>query len=149
MINVPTVTWIDDEGRVARPNDVAFVDDRFMAYSGVSAVPHLEALRAWVRGERPAMTPEEVRALQTMPTADDQRARTEFDLGWWLYQQGHTEAAEGHFAEADRLAPHDFMHRRGTMRLRGRDPFGTEYRDMAQAAREAGIVFARRLPTPA
>ena len=80
MINVPTILWIDEEGRIARPNDVAFGSNDFKEMTGIDSEAHLERLRAWVRGEGPAMTPEEARAVQTLPTAAEQEARAEFTL---------------------------------------------------------------------
>src|SRR5262249_34372885 len=50
IINVPTAVWIDENGRIVRPNDAAFGDDRFVDLHGRPAAPHLDALRAWVRG---------------------------------------------------------------------------------------------------
>ena len=54
MVNVPTVVWIDERGRIVRPNDVAFGTDTFKHITGLSAATHLAALRAWVRGKTPA-----------------------------------------------------------------------------------------------
>ena len=51
MVNVPTIVWIDERGRIVRPNDVAFGTDTFKHITGLEAAKHLEALRAWVRGE--------------------------------------------------------------------------------------------------
>jgi hypothetical protein len=34
MVNVPTVVWIDERGRIARPNDVAFGTDTFRHITG-------------------------------------------------------------------------------------------------------------------
>jgi hypothetical protein len=32
MVNVPTGVWINEEGKIVRPNEVAFVDDRFKTF---------------------------------------------------------------------------------------------------------------------
>src|SRR5215813_5511946 len=77
VVNVPTVFWIDERGRIVRPNDVAFGTDTFKHITGLESARHLGALRAWVTGERPAMSAEEVRRLQTAPTEADQQARAE------------------------------------------------------------------------
>jgi hypothetical protein len=61
----------------------------------------------------------DVRAHQVLPTADEQRARAEYTLAWFLHRQGRTEAAERHFLRAGELAPHDWTIRRGSMPIRG------------------------------
>ena len=48
MVNVPTAVWIDEQGRIVRPNEVAFVDDRYKAFSGIEAAPYIDAIRDWV-----------------------------------------------------------------------------------------------------
>jgi hypothetical protein len=146
MVNVPTVLWIDEGGRIVRPNDVAFGTDTFRHITGLESAPRLAALRAWVRGEAPAFPESRARALQALPTPADQEARAEFGLGVWLYEQGRPEAAARHFLRAGELAPHDFTIRRGTMPMRGVDPMGPEFRAMFQAWAAAGQRYYRPLP---
>jgi hypothetical protein len=101
---VPTVFWIDERGRIVRPNDVAFGADTFRHITGLESARHLGALRAWVRGEGPALSAEEVRHHQVLPTKADQQARAEFGLGQWLWAQGRMAAAERHFVRGGELA---------------------------------------------
>ena len=125
IINVPTGIWIDEDGRIVRPNDAIFGNDTFKHMTGVASGPHLDALRAWVKtGALPFGSNDDVRARQVLPTADEQLARAEFTLAWWLHRQGRTEAAERHFVRAGELAPHDWTIRRGSMPIRGLDPMG-------------------------
>ena len=51
MVNVPTGVWIDERGKFVRPNEVAFVDDRFKTFSGLDSEPYLTALKDWVEKE--------------------------------------------------------------------------------------------------
>ncbi|OGK76376.1 MAG: hypothetical protein A2X50_17010 [Candidatus Rokubacteria bacterium GWF2_70_14] len=166
MVNVPTVVWIDERGRIVRPNDVAFGTDTFRHITGIEAARHLGALRAWVRGEAqpkasradmeipraerggeaPVMAAREVRALQPVPSQADQQARAEFGLGRWLAERGRGEAAERHFVRAGELAPHDFTIRRGTMPIRGIDPMGPAFRAMLEEWVGAGKSYYRPLP---
>ena len=127
MINVPTVVWIDEEGRIARPNDVSFVSKKFKLLPNSGSKQHLRHLRAWVRGSAPALTPSEVRARQDLPTAADQEARAEFTLAWWLSREGHADDAEPHYLRAGELAPHDLTITRGSMRTRGLNPMGLAF----------------------
>ena len=143
IVNVPTVVWIDEEGRIVRPNDVAFGTDTFRHITGIEAAKHLGALRAWVKGETAAFAPDTARARQTLPTPADQQARAEFGLGQWLFDQGRREAAARHFERAGELAPHDFTIRRGTMPMRGIDPMGPEFRTMLGEWTQAGNPYYR------
>lgn len=131
MINVPTVVWIDEEGRIARPNDASFASNRFKLLTGLDSKRHLRRLRAWVRGDAPALTPSEVRKHQELPTAVEQEARAEFTLAWWLSREGHDEDAERHYERAGELAPHDITIRRGSMRTRGLNPMGFAFLKIA------------------
>ncbi|MBI3104463.1 MAG: TlpA family protein disulfide reductase [Candidatus Rokubacteria bacterium] len=146
MVNVPTVVWIDERGRIVRPNDVAFGTDTFRHITGIEAARHLGALRAWARGQAPVMAAREVRALQRVPSQADQQARAEFGLGRWLAERGRGEAAERHFVRAGELAPHDFTIRRGTMPIRGIDPMGPAFRAMLEEWVGAGKSYYRPLP---
>jgi hypothetical protein len=145
IVNVPTILWIDERGRIVRPNDVAFGTDTFKHSTGLRAATHLAALRAWVRGETTVLPEARIRAVQSLPTDDDQRARSEFGLGEWLFNRGRTEAAARHFAKAGELAPHDFTIRRGTMPMRGIDPMGPQFREMLGAWVKAGNPYYRPL----
>jgi len=149
VVNVPTAVWIDERGRIVRPNDVAFGTDTFAHITGLRAERHLAALRAWVHGEAPALPRGSARELQALPTEADQQARAEFALGRWLWERGRQAAAERHFARGGELAPHDFTIRRGTMPMRGRDPFGPEFRAMLQEWVGAGRSYYRALPDTA
>jgi hypothetical protein len=146
IVNVPTILWIDEEGRIVRPNDVAFGDNTWKSISGLDAEVHANALRAWVRGEAPAFPPDRARDLQNLPTENDQLARAEFAVGRWLAENGRAEAAEPHFVRAGELAPHDFTIRRGSMPLRGINPMGPEFFKMSAAWQKAGNPYYRPLP---
>jgi hypothetical protein len=148
MVNVPTIVWIDEAGRIVRPNDVAFGSDTFRHLTGLDSARHAAALRAWVRPGDPGLTATEARAALAAPTPADQAARAEFALGHWLFEHGRSAAAARHWIRAGELAPHDFTIRRGTMPLRGADPMGPEFRQMREAWAAAGHPYYRPLPEP-
>ncbi len=140
MVNVPTVVWIDEEGRIARPNDVAFTTDQGGKFAGVSTAEQMARLRRWVAGEEPA--PEEGTAASAADRSPEaQAARAHFGLGWWLHERGSVEAANRQFARAGELAPGDFTIRRGTMRLRDADPFGPDFMEMVAGWLGAGNSY--------
>jgi hypothetical protein len=149
IINVPTAVWIDERGRIVRPNDAAFGDDTFIDLHGRSAEPHHAALRAWVRGGAvPFADDEAVRARQVLPTPEEQLARAEFALACHLHRSGRCDAAERHFARADELAPHDFTIRRGSMPIRGRDPMGADFLPLFQEWVDAGTPYYPPMAPP-
>lgn len=146
IVNVPTTVWIDERGRIVRPNDVAFATDTFRHITGIESGTCLALIRAWARGEAAALPAARARALQATPSDADQQARAEFGLAEWLYRQGRPGAAERHFQVAGSLAPHDFTIRRGSMPMRGQDPMGPEFRAMRQAWVASGHPYYRPLP---
>jgi hypothetical protein len=128
--NVPTTVWIDESGRIARPNDTAYVTDAFISLHHIKSERVIAAIRDWVHGRRPAMTDDEKRRWQRLPDDAHQLARAEFTLAAWLAEHGFTGVAESHFVRAGELAPHDFTIRRGSMPIRGIDPMGEQFVEM-------------------
>ncbi len=138
MINVPTLVWIDEGGRIVRPNDAQFGTDIFTQFHGKHSAPFLAAVRAWVKEGRGALAPAQVRSQQSLPTPEQQQARAEFTLAWYLHQQGKTTAAERHFVRAGKLSPHDWTIRRGSMPIRGKNPMGPEFFELHKEWKAAG-----------
>jgi hypothetical protein len=146
FINVPTVVWIDERGRIVRANDVAFGSDTFVALTGIPSAPHLDALRAWVKEGTLPYDEQEVRARQMAPTFEEQLARAEFTLAWHLHRAGRNAAAERHFIRAGELSPWDFTIRRGSMPIRGLDPMGADFADLYSQWLAAGRPAYRPRP---
>ena len=138
MINVPTAVWIDERGMIVRPPDVMFPDDKFVAFHGLKTERYLEALRAWVKEGKVPLSADEARRYQTPPSRDQQLARAEFAIAWYLHKDGHTAAAERHFVRAGELAPHDWTIRRGSMPIRGLDPMGEPFIELYTQWQAAG-----------
>ncbi|MBI3782155.1 MAG: thioredoxin family protein [Deltaproteobacteria bacterium] len=147
VINVPTVLWIGENGQVVRPNDAVFANNALKDMHGIDCEVHHAALRAWVKENTPPLRQEDVKDLQILPTLEEQQARAEFALGWYLHQQGKAEAAERHFRQADKLAPFDFTIRRGSMPIRGMDPFGADFADLFSEWIQAGRPYYKPIPT--
>ena len=133
ILNVPTLVWIDERGRIVRPSDAQYGTDTFTEFHGKRSGPYLELVRNWVARGEGALAPDDARRLQLAPDPDAQRARTERALAWYLHQRGDAEAAERHFARACELAPLDWTIRRGSMPVRGQNPFGPEFFELARA----------------
>ena len=146
IINVPTVVWIDERGRIVRPNDVVFGSDTLKDMTGIDSAPHMRALRAWVKENTPPLRESQIADCQVLPTLHEQQARAEFSLAWYLHQLGKTVAAERHFVRAGELAPHDFTIRRGSMPIRGLDPMGAAFADLYSEWVQAGRPYYRPIP---
>jgi hypothetical protein len=145
VVNVPTLVWIDERGRVVRPNDSQFGTDTFTRFHGKRSGPYLELIRAWVREGRGALAPEEVRRYQLPPSPETQLARAERALAWHLHRSGRPEAARRHFERAGRLSPDDWTIRRGAMPILGQNPFGPEFFALAKESRP---VYPMEAVTP-
>jgi hypothetical protein len=144
IVNVPTAIWIDEHGRFARPNDVAFGNEIFKEFTGFDSAAYLDTVRAWVREGRGALTTEQVRAQQMRPSDAEQLARAEFGLAWHLHQRGDVAAATRHFARAGELSPDDFTIRRGSMPILGIDPMTSpEFMELYQAWTARGRPYYR------
>ena len=145
IVNVPTSVWIDERGRVVRPNDATFGNDTFVTLHGIPSGPQLDALRAWVTQGRLPYDEPGIRQRQVLPTPAEQLARAEFSLALHLHRRGRHEAAERHFVRAGELAPHDFTIRRGSMPIRGLDPMGPAFADLYTEWAKAGMPYYHRL----
>jgi hypothetical protein len=83
MVNVPTAVWIDEKGMIVRPNEVAYVDNRYKAMHGVDAGPYLDAIRDWAaNGSRSqfVMTQQEITEGLKPRGAERALADAEFGL---------------------------------------------------------------------
>lgn len=138
IINISTVVWIDEQGRVVRPPAIEYGSNLFKDFHGKDAGPHLDAVRRWVLDGELPMEAADVAASQPVPTQDEQLARAEFALAWFLFQRGDRDVAEKHFLRAGELAPFDWTIRRGSMPIRGLDPMGPEFFELFKEWMEAG-----------
>src|SRR3954464_2769800 len=127
VINVPTVVWIDEQGRIARPQDTQTATDLFRSMNGIDSAASMAALRRWVVDDDRGLTDAQIQENLRVPTREEQRARAHARIAVWLTREGRTEAASRHLAEAAALAPHDAAIRRGLLPLTGVDPFGEAY----------------------
>ncbi len=146
IVNVPTVVWIDESGRIVRPNDVFYATDTYRSLTGIDSAAVLDRVRAWVRDGDVGLDATSAAELQTVASDEHQLARAEFGLARWLASQGRDAAAERHFLRAGELAPHDFTIRRGSMPMRGIDPRGPAFIEMLGDWIGAGNPYYRPLP---
>ena len=138
--NVPTVVWIDEDDRIVRPNGVAFGTDLFKEFTGVSAGPHAELVRRWVR-EGTVPTPGATEDAVADLSDDEVLARLHFRVAVHARRAGDSETATRHFERAGELAPYDFTIRRATLPLVGDDPFGASFFAMYEVWERAGHPY--------
>jgi hypothetical protein len=115
MVNVPTAVWIDEKGRIVRPPEVAYADNRFKSMHGVDAAEYLAAIRDWVaNGEKSPyiVGAAELRERLKAQTPERAMADAEFALGEFLYKEGKGIDAIPHFKEAQRLSPDNWNYKR-------------------------------------
>ena len=136
MVNVPTGVWINEQERIVRPNEVAFVDDRFKNFTGLDSEPYLNALRDWLeKGEKSiyAMSEEKLRERLTQHDPNFVLAAAEFGLGEHLYKEGHLSEAIPHFKEAQRLNPKSWNYKRQAWALSdAKRDYGTSFGEEVQ-----------------
>jgi tetratricopeptide (TPR) repeat protein len=154
MVNVPTGVWIDERGRIVRPNEVAFIDDRFKSFTGMDSAPYINAIRDWAaNGARSiyALSENELKAGLKPPSNDrsnDRRkADAEFALAEYLYHQGKGADAIPHFKEAQRLDPDNWNYKRQAWALSDAErDYGTNFRKEVQKLNGKPYYEPRKLP---
>jgi tetratricopeptide (TPR) repeat protein len=146
MVNVPTGVWIDEHSRIARPPEVAFVDDRFKDFSGIDSAPYLNALRDWVeKGDKSAYRMSEQKLRDKLAVNDPNLllASAEFGLGEHLYKSGHLTEAIPHFKEAQRLNPKSWNYKRQAYALSdAKRDYGTTFIDEVQKAGGSKVYYS-------
>ncbi|MBV8206495.1 MAG: TlpA family protein disulfide reductase [Acidobacteria bacterium] len=137
MVNVPTGVWINEQGRIVRPAEVALVDNRYRDLTGVDSTPYIAGLKDWAdKGEQSAsvMSEEKLRARLAPADPDVSLAAAEFGLGEQLYKSGHQPEAILHFKEAQRLNPRSWNYKRQAYALSSEKDYGTTFADEVKKA---------------
>jgi len=122
LVNVPQAVWIDEGGRIVRPPEIAGSNDGFRRVDRTTGVvpeevledrqrvkaQYMDAVRDWVlRGAASANALDATQAATrlALPQAEQAEAHARFRLGVHLLQEGQSEEAATHLAEAARLHP--------------------------------------------
>jgi tetratricopeptide (TPR) repeat protein len=145
MVNVPTGVWISEDGKIVRPNEVAFVDDKFRNLTGLDSALYLNALKDWAeKGGKSAyaMSEEKLQAKLGPPDANASLASAEFGLGEQLYKTGHLAEAIPHFKEAQRLNPKSWNYKRQAYKLSSESDYGTTFVQEVQKAGGGKVYYA-------
>lgn len=150
MVNVPTAVWINEQGRIVRPNEVAFIDDRFKSLTGMDSAPYIAAIRDWAANGAKSvyvLSEAESKARLKPPSDDRLRADAEFALAEYLYKQGKGADAIPHFKEAQRLDPDNWNYKRQAWALSDAErDYGTSFRKEVQKLNGKPYYDPRKLP---
>ena len=150
MVNVPTAVWINEQGRIVRPNEVAFVDNRYKLLHHLDAAPYLDGIRDWVKnGARSpfVLGEQKVRARLKPQDPDEARAAAEFGLAEYLSQTNRGMAAIPHYKEAQRLRPDSWNYKRQAWSLGNPDrDYGTNFMKEVRKLGSKPYYEPRRLP---
>ena len=154
MVNVPTAVWIDEQGRIVRPNEVAFIDDRFKSFTNMESAPYIDAIRDWAtKGAKSVyvLSQAELKA-RLKPQSDDRpndrlKADAEFALAEYLYKQGKGVDAIPHFKEAQRLDPDNWNYKRQAWALSDAErDYGTNFGREVKKLNGKPYYEPRKLP---
>ena len=152
MVNVPTAVWIDEKGRIVRPNEAAYADNRFKALHGLDAEPYLKGIRDWVaNGERSpfVVSDQEWQERQKAQAPEHALAAAEFALAEYLHSTGRAADAIAHFKEAQRLNPNSWNYKRQAWALGDAErDYGTNFTKEVQKLNGKPYYAPRRLPEP-
>jgi hypothetical protein len=152
MVNVPTAVWINEKGKIVRPPEVAYADNRYKGMHGVDAGEYLEAIRDWVaNGERSVYVvgETELRSRLKAQTPERAMADAEFGLAQYLYKEGKGTDAIPHFKEAQRLSPDNWNYKRQAWALSdAKRDYGTTFGDEVRKLNGKPYYEPRKLRTP-
>ena len=150
MVNVPTAVWIDERGRIVRPNEVAFIDDRFKSFTKMESAPYIDAIRDWAQnGSKSVFVLSESELKQRLKPQSEDRAGAdvEFALGEYLYKIGKGAEAIPHFKEAQRLDPDNWNYKRQAWSLSDADrDYGTNFRKEVEKLNGQPYYEPHKLP---
>jgi len=139
--NVPTVVWIDEQDRIARPNGNAFGSDLFADFTGIESGPHLDEVRRWVRDGIVPVGPEEARRAVGDLSRDEVLARLHFRIAAEARRRGEEGVTRRHVSLASGLAPDDLTIWRAGMPLVGEDPFGDDFLARYEEWKRRGMPY--------
>jgi tetratricopeptide (TPR) repeat protein len=150
MVNVPTAVWINEQGRIVRPNEVAYVDNRFKALHRLEAEPYLDGIRDWVKnGERSRFVLKETELKERLSPQRPEHAQAAaaFALAEYLLRTGHGADAIPHYKEAQRLNPKSWNYKRQAWALSDAErDYGTSFMKEVRKLQGKPYYAPRRMP---
>lgn len=115
MVNVPTGVWINEEGRIVRPPEVAYSSNQAFLTIKINGKDYVDGLRDWVeKGDKSvyAMKPEEITKKVKPRSTDEALAEPNFKLGVYFHNAGKEDLAKKYWETAQKLNPDDWNYHR-------------------------------------
>jgi tetratricopeptide (TPR) repeat protein len=119
FVNVPSGVWIDETGRIVRPAEPAWNQNRTYTFGNKSIVTegnaYVAALRDWVaKGDRSSyvLSDEEFARRVKPRSSAEMEAEANFKLAVWFQQSGRSAQAAKYFERAQQLNPNDWNYYR-------------------------------------
>lgn len=115
MINVPTGVWINEEGRIVRPPEVAYSKEQIVLGQTIGDNRYITGLYDWVENGADSAYVVPVDKLAEEFAVEDPKtllADTHFKLAVHFHQQDNEEAASEHWLAAQRLNPDSWNYHR-------------------------------------
>ncbi len=119
MVNVPTAVWINEDGIIVRPNEVAYSRKTSLTIAGktlsADGESYVAAIKDWAeKGAKSefAMAPEEVtKRLQPRSEAEAE-AEAAFQLGVYFHETGKEDLANVYWEKAQAGRPDSWNYHR-------------------------------------
>lgn len=150
MVNVPTGVWIDEEGKIVRPGEVAYVGKMKLGPVEVDGDAYVAALKDWAdkgKESKYALPGSEIqkRIAQKHPSeAFVPEADVWFKLAAYLKAKGDAERAEPCFKKAQELNPKSWNYHRQDWSFL--PSFAETMKNfngkVAQTTRDGGVYYA-------
>lgn len=164
MVNVPQSVWIDENGRIVRPTEIAGSHDgwrsmnredlsmpeKSAAIVAKAQETYVNAVRDWAKNgaaSKHAFSEAQVRAHMNLPSAEVALANANFRLGRYLHANGNEAEGKAFLQAAVELRPESWNIYRQAMNLREIGPMGFAA-DQDFFARVDALGSGRYYPPP-
>ncbi len=115
MVNVPSGVWIDEQGQIVRPAEMAYSQEMKVLGNTIGDDRYVAGLHDWVENgaeSRYVMPPEKLAARLAPRKKELRLADAHFKLAVYLHEQGEEEAAAEHWQTAQKLNPDSWNYHR-------------------------------------
>ncbi len=115
MVNVPAAVWVDEEGRIVRPSEVAYSKEQQVLGNTIGNNRYISGLRDWVaQGKKSqfVMSPEKLKELLRTKPPELRLADAHFKLATHFHALGDADEAAAHWKAAQELNPDSWNYHR-------------------------------------